>query len=120
MWKFLEKLLNVWEEIGPALDWGLLHGNGETAVEEYILGVLQVIIGLGGIFAACMIVYGAYVFILSGGDFENAAKGQKVITNAVIGLILAAITFMVINFVVDTIGGEDYSDDLLVYLQQDY
>jgi len=100
-------------DIDPGLDWVLLDSN--IGLEEYIFGILQAIIGLGGIFAACILVYGAYVFILSGGDPENAAKGQKIITNALIGLILAAISFMVINFVIDMLGDDEMpQDEMLV------
>ncbi len=69
-------------------------------VQDYILGILQTLIALGGLAAVCFIVYGAYLFILSSGDPDAAGKAQRVITNAIIGLVLAAISFMVINYII--------------------
>jgi hypothetical protein len=68
---------------------------------SYVQTVLTAIIGLAGLVAAAFIVVGAYTLITSSGEPENIAKGQKMITNAIIGLVLAAIAFLIVNFVID-------------------
>ena len=61
----------------------------------------MIVIGLAGLVAAAIIVFGAYTLITSSGEPENIAKGQKMITAAIIGLIIAAIAFLIVNFVID-------------------
>ncbi len=67
---------------------------------NYVQLVLEAVIALAGLFAAGMIVFGAYTLITSSGEPENVAKGQKMITNAIIGLIIAAVAFLIVNFVI--------------------
>ena len=82
--------------IADGVQWALNPG-GEV---DYFIAVLQAIIALAGIIAAGFIVFGAYTLITSSGEPENIAKGQKMVTNAIIGLIIAAIAFMIVNFVI--------------------
>jgi hypothetical protein len=78
------------------VSWALSSG-GEMS---YFILILETIIGLAGLVAAGFIVFGAYSLITSNGEPENIAKAQKMITNAIIGLVIAAIAFLVVNFVV--------------------
>lgn len=86
-----------WESVSP---FNLPEGD----IQGFILGLLQTFVGLAGLFAVAMIIYGGYVFILSSGDPDNAAKGQRILTNAVIGLVIAGIAWMIINFVIGVAG----------------
>ncbi len=67
---------------------------------DYLTLIAEGIIGLAGLVAVAFIIFGAYTLITAGGDPDNIAKGQKMITNAIIGLVLAALAFMIINFVI--------------------
>jgi hypothetical protein len=67
--------------------------------ETYIVNILQILIGLGALVAVGMIIFGAITLITASGDPDNIAKGQKTITNAIIGLIIASLAFVIINFV---------------------
>lgn len=62
--------------------------------------VVEAIIGLAGLAAVGFIIFGAYTLITAGGDPDNIAKGQKMITNAIIGLVIAALAFVIVNFVI--------------------
>ena len=66
----------------------------------YLGAVLGVIISLAGLVSAGFIIFGAYTLITAGGEPETIAKAQKMITNAVIGLVIAAIAFLIVNFVI--------------------
>jgi FtsH-binding integral membrane protein len=91
-----EKVL-LWQGIKTPMEW-ILEGSDPGT---YIQTVLEAIIGLAGIIAAALIVFGAYSLITSSGEPENIAKAQKMITNALIGLVIAAIAFLIVNFVID-------------------
>lgn len=70
-------------------------------VMSYVEGILITLIVLAGVVAAGFIVVGAYTIITAGGEPENIAKGYKTITNAIIGLVLAALAFVIVSFVID-------------------
>ncbi len=103
--KFLNNLvLQIWEGINlgeTGFRWALY---GDDPV-NYVELVIRAIIGLAGIVAAGFIVFGAYTLITSSGEPENIAKGQKMVTNAVIGLIVAAIAFLIVNFAIEEFVG---------------
>jgi hypothetical protein len=80
---------------------GVAIGGGfESDPVSYVQLVLESLIGLAGLVAAGFIVFGAYSLITSNGEPENIAKAQKMITNAIIGLVIAAIAFLIVNFVI--------------------
>ncbi len=102
--RLLEKIfLSDWRQIDEKISLPFF-GRDIGSVQEYILEVLKTIIGFGGIVAVCFIVYAAYLFILASGDPDQIAKAQKMLVNSVIGLVLAAISFMVINFIIENVG----------------
>jgi hypothetical protein len=90
-------LLSAWRSITSPMTWGLEGSDPVSYVEE----ILLVIIGLAGLVAAALIVFASYTLITSSGEPENIAKGQKMLTAAIIGLIIAAIAFLIVNFVID-------------------
>ena len=83
--------------LADGVQWALSPGDEISYLEL----VLQAIILLAGLIAASFIVFGAYTLITAGGEPETIAKGQKMITNAVIGLVIAAIAFLIVNFVIE-------------------
>ena len=94
---FKNILLASWRDIKSPMKW---RGEGGDLVFE-LQEILLVVIGLAGLVAAAIIVFGAYTLITSSGEPENIAKGQKMITAAIIGLIIAAIAFLIVNFVIE-------------------
>ena len=95
--KFLSRLVLQWQGINTEGKWKLGSGGD---IESYLQWILSAVIGLAGLIAAAFIVFGAYTLITSSGEPENIAKGQKMVTNAVIGLVLAALAYLIVNFVI--------------------
>lgn len=60
-----------------------------------------------GIIAVIMVVYGAYMWMLSSGDPQKVKQAQGVLTWSVIGLILYSIIFILLSFVFDIFGVDD-------------
>jgi hypothetical protein len=51
------------------------------------------------------IVYGGYKYIMSNGDPSNVVKAKSTITNAVIGLIIAILSTVIVNTIFVVING---------------
>lgn len=56
-----------------------------------------------GVVAVIMIIYGGFQFLTSAGDSSKAGKARSTILYALIGLIVAALAYAIINFVMDEI-----------------
>lgn len=73
-------------------------GQGQVAsLASYIGLVYQYLVGIAGIVAVAMIMYGGVKWIFAGGDSGKIGAAKETITNAVIGLILALGSYVILN-----------------------
>ena len=76
-------------------------GGGSTAeLKTVITDIISAVIGILGIVAAIFIVVGGVNYMTSAGDPGKIEKAKKTILWAVVGLIIASLTFVIVNFVV--------------------
>ena len=60
---------------------------------------LQWFVGIIGALAVVYLVYGGVIYITAGSDAEKAGKGRVAIVNAIIGIVIIAAAFLIINWV---------------------
>lgn len=61
---------------------------GTSSITVLVGRAVSAFLGLSGSFALLMFVYGSFTWITSGGSPEKIAKGKKIFTYAVIGLVV--------------------------------
>lgn len=88
---------NVPQEV---LDASGCSGSNSTSFDSAIVSILNVIIGVAGIVAVIFIVIGGINYMTSGGDNTKVEKGKKTILYAVIGLVICALSFAIVNWVI--------------------
>lgn len=78
-----------------------------------VLNILYDIFLVIGYLAMAMVAYGGFLYIMAQGDPGKAAKGQKTLTAAVIGTIIAMSATVIVNTVkvVLNIQGNDWKQD---------
>lgn len=64
---------------------------------DYLGLVFQYAVGVAGIFAVALIMWGGMKWIFAGGDTGKVGEAQKTIQSAVIGLILALGSYLLLN-----------------------
>lgn len=64
----------------------------------FITYLIQFLLSLAGLIAVLFVVYGGFKYTI-GGITEDKESGKKVIKNALMGLIIALSSWMVINFI---------------------
>ncbi|MBR3252697.1 hypothetical protein IKF84_01325 [Candidatus Saccharibacteria bacterium] len=74
-------------------------GNSTVELSGAITTIINAVIGILGIVAAIFIVVGGVNYMTSAGDASKVEKAKKTILWAVIGLIIASLTFVIVNFV---------------------
>jgi len=74
---------------------------GDSAMSDFVTGILQFAVPLGIFSAFVLLGYAAFVMVTSSGNPEKLNEAREIITNAIIGLVLAAIAFLIVNFVID-------------------
>jgi hypothetical protein len=84
----------------PTLTTGNLTGTGGL-----IDTVLSWVLGLAAAIAVIYLIYGGILYITAGGDAEKATKGRTALINAIIGIVIIALSYLIVTWVSDIIGG---------------
>ncbi len=70
-----------------------------TSIGGLISNALKIAYIVGALLVLFFIVIGAIQWITSGGDKEKVGGARKMITNAIIGLVILALAFFLVNVV---------------------
>lgn len=65
--------------------------------------VLKYLLYLAGAIAVLFIVIGGFQYITSSGDEEQAEKGRKTLTNAIIGLVVVIMSYAIIQIITNAV-----------------
>ncbi len=83
------------------------YENGEYTLNDILTIAIQAskwILGMVGSLALIMFIYGGFMFLISGGSSDKVGEGKKIITAAVIGLIIVFSSYIIISFVIRSLG----------------
>jgi hypothetical protein len=80
------------------------NGNKESIV-SVIISIAQyatyVIVAVSVLF----LVYGGFLYVTDNGSGDSAKKGQKVLVNAIIGLVIAILAYTVVSVIGNIVAG---------------
>jgi hypothetical protein len=74
------------------------------SVSSNITHIIDAAIAIVGILAVLIIVIAGQRYVISGGDSAKVKQAKDMILYAVVGLIIAALTWAIMNFVVNNLG----------------
>ena len=80
---------------------------GDQTFESAIGPIIQAIIGVIGVVAVIFIIVGAVNYTMSQGDPGKVKKARDTILYAVIGLIVALLSFAIVTFILDKMKATD-------------
>ncbi len=71
----------------------------DDSLMSIIKNIINAVIGLVGVAAVLMMIIGGVSFITSQGDANKVTKARNTILYGVVGLIIALLSFAIVNFV---------------------
>ncbi len=77
----------------------------KTGLENKITSILNSVIGLLGIVVVVLIVYAGFLYVTAGTNEDNTKKAKSIFTYAMIGLVIAVLSYTIVNVAVSFIGG---------------
>ena len=77
-------------------------GLGNADLKETVLNIIRLVLGLMTLIAVVLIIYGGFVWLTAAGNEENVEKAKKIISAAVIGLIVILLAWAIVIFVAKT------------------
>ena len=84
---------------------GLFSTRFGTDFQTIIYGIITVLLGLSGLIALAYIIIGGYQIATAAGSEERATSGRKTLTNAIIGLVVILLSYIIITIVVNAAFG---------------
>lgn len=72
-------------------------GQNVTTLINYILGIL-------GLVAVAFLIYAGVLMVTAGGNDEQVGKARKIITYAVIGIVIILLSWTIVTFVTSALG----------------
>jgi len=81
---------------------GTTFGLNTADLQSTVIKIVQWVLTLLGLIAVIMILYGGFVWLTAGGNEEKVASAKKVISAAIIGLIIVLLAWAIVTFVVST------------------
>ena len=64
---------------------------------------INVVLGVLGLLAVIVIIYGGFMYTTSVGDASKIKKAKDTIMYGVVGLVIALLAYAIVNFVVSSI-----------------
>ncbi len=77
-----------------------MEANFSDDLWGFIAAILQVVILFAGLIAAGVLIFNGIMYITAAGDENKITKATKGITFAVIGLVIAGVAWLIVNFTI--------------------
>ena len=85
---------------------GLFGTGGLTSsrsLPELIANAIRLMLLFAGAIAVVFVIIGGYQYLTSAGNEESAEKGQKTLTNAIIGVVVVVLAYVIIIVIVNLV-----------------
>lgn len=82
-----------------ATDIDLPDGSAESLAGQ----IINTLLAFLGVFFLILTIYAGFLWMTAGGDEKKTAKSRQILTNAVIGLLIIAVAYLLVNFVIFTL-----------------
>lgn len=83
------------------LDYGTVSGLGSRDVRATIASIINVALGLLGIVALVIVLYGGFKWMTAGGNDDQVGEARKIIISGVVGLAVIFSSYAIANFVLN-------------------
>lgn len=81
------------------------YAGGSDVLTGVIQYYVELFLAIVGIIAVAFIVYGGFRYITSGGNDEVAESAKKTITNAIIGLVVIILSYIIVVVTMNALSG---------------
>jgi heme/copper-type cytochrome/quinol oxidase subunit 2 len=93
--------------VTPTKPTGLFGSSGDTA-SDLLVYIINLVLAIVGLIAVAFLVYGGFRYITSAGNDETAESAKKTIQNAIIGLIVVILSYVIVVVIINALrpGGQ--------------
>jgi len=85
------------------LDYGTFTGLGSKDLRIGVMTIVNVLFTFLGVLTIIMMLYAGFLWLTSAGSEEKTGQAKKIITSAIIGLVIIFISYGIASFVIDNL-----------------
>ena len=92
------------EKVGAAAAWNLITTvtpTGTTNWQDVVSKVVSTLLIVAGALAVIYLIYSGILYITAAGNPDSAKKGQQGIINAIIGIVIIVLAYVILSAVVN-------------------
>ena len=71
----------------------------DNTATTFIFRIIQILLVVAGIIAVIFLIIGGFRYITAGGNEESSEAARKTLTNAIIGLVIIILAFVIVNVI---------------------
>jgi hypothetical protein len=75
---------------------GFFFSLTDNSFKGILLFIISQVLSVAGIIAVVFVIWGGYQYVMSGGNEEMAEKGKKTLINAIIGVVIIVLSWVII------------------------
>ena len=72
---------------------------GDTTITQLLMRIIQILLAIAGLIAVVFLIVGGFRYITAGGNEESAESGKKTIINAIIGVVVIILSFVIVRVI---------------------
>lgn len=72
---------------------------GDTKLSDFILRIINIALAIAGLVAVLFLIIGGFRYITAAGNEEASASAKKIITNAIIGIVVIILSFVIVRVI---------------------
>ena len=92
-----EKIILALSITNPAKDFFVdLSNKGGNTFRNLFLFFIKILLPVAGVIAMFFVIYGGVQYVVSRGNDEAAEKGKKTLINAIIGVVIIVLSWVII------------------------
>lgn len=75
----------------------------ESTASGLIIRVIQILLAVAGLIAVIFLIVGGFRYITAGGNEETAESAKKTIVNAIIGVVVIILAFVIVRVIANAL-----------------
>lgn len=76
---------------------------GEITASGLIIGIIEIALAIVGLISVLFVIIGGFRYVTSGGNEEQTEAAKKTLTNAIIGIIIVILAFVVVRVIANAL-----------------
>jgi hypothetical protein len=72
---------------------------GDSTISGFILRIINIALAIAGLIAVLFLIIGGFRYITSAGNEETAEQAKKIIINAIIGIVVIILAFVIVRVI---------------------